>query len=234
MSDSIPAASGGVTLNRVQSRLVDTVAIEQFGIPGVVLMENAGRGCADWIKQHHASHHILIFCGKGNNGGDGAVIARYLSIYNIACTIVLTTPIDKLSGDAAVHMQIAQHMGIPIKVLDHDLSWKNLENLITHSQVLVDALLGTGIAMSVREPYKKLIELINNAHKTVISIDLPSGMDVDTGKPLGECVQAAHTLTLVSNKEGFRFEESHKWTGECHIIPIGIPPKIIQDIRSMS
>jgi len=211
------------TLSRSAVRDVDRAAVEEFGVPGVVLMENAGRNAAELLWLQGVSGPVVICCGKGNNGGDGFVIARHLENRGADVRVLLFAEPDSLSGDAATNCGIVQKAGISLTILAGDIDRPALDAELQHAAWIVDALLGTGIAGTVREPYATVIAAINESPAKVFAVDLPSGLDCDRGEPLGVCVRADVTATFVARKAGFAQPSSKEWTGDVHVIDIGIP-----------
>lgn len=202
-------------LSRDDVRTYDRVAIER-GIPGPVLMENAAGGAARLLMSLGARGPIAIVCGKGNNGGDGFVMARILAAHGFPVEIVLMGPSSELAGDAAIAFAPLRHLGIAISPVDDRL----LQRLY-RSEWIVDALLGTGTRGEIRPAFGQVIETINRARRSVFAIDLPSGLDCDSGVPLGPTVRARHTATFVARKQGFDHPASEAFTGKVHVIPIG-------------
>ena len=218
-----------VVLTREQSRQVDRIAIEHFGIPGVVLMENAGRGCAEILLHvYRVTERVVICAGKGNNGGDGFVIARHLSNAGINVRVLLFAQPDDLKGDAAINFGIIEKMEIPIRAMA-DANPEQIDQSLNDAEWIVDTLLGTGVTGEVQEPYYSAIEAMNRSGKPILAIDLPSGLDCNTGEVLGVAVKARTTATCVSLKTGFTHEEAHHYVGEeIHIIDIGIPKSLFE------
>ena len=214
-----------MTLTREQSRSVDRLAIERFGMSGLVLMENAGRGCAELLQQLGVSGRIAICCGSGNNGGDGFVIARHLENAGLNVHVGLFAPEDKVSGDAAANLRVLQAAGTRLSVFPKAGSSDGVESFLAGAEWIVDALLGTGVASPVREPLAAAIHAINSQEGKVLAIDLPSGLDCDTGAPLETCVRATHTATMVAAKIGFA--AAREYTGEVHVVDIGIPRRLL-------
>jgi len=211
-----------VFLSRVAARDVDRRAIEEFGIPGIVLMENAGLGCAELLMTLGVSGPVLICAGKGNNGGDGFVIARHLQRHGVTVRVLLFCRPEELRGDAAIEFRILESIRVPIRIVADEASFANLADELASASWIVDALLGTGTRGQIREPFLTAIQSINEAEAPVLSVDLPSGMDCDTGAPLGVCVIARETATFVAPKEGFQNQASRTYTGTVHVIDIGI------------
>lgn len=211
-------------LTRAQVREVDRRAIEEFGIPGIVLMENAGRGAAEIIQTRiPAAGRAVIVCGRGNNGGDGFVIARQLTLSGVSAQIFLACDPGLMTGDAATNFAIAQRMGLAITRVDRPEDIATALAAMRSADVLVDALLGTGFVGDVRAPLDDLISAINTVGRRVIAIDVPSGLDCDTGRPCNATVRAAETITFVARKVGFDIPSAADYTGEVHVVGIGAP-----------
>ena len=216
-------------MTREQVRAVDSWAINTLGIPGVVLMENAGRSCAEFIKNKLSdkpNSKVSIFCGTGNNGGDGFVVARHLLNDRFKVTVVVCGEIDKVAGDAKINLNILKKMG---QAIEH-LNPKNtnteiaVQRYAADSDMVVDAILGTGLKGHLQDEYKKLIEAINALNLPILSVDIPSGLDCDTGRPHGAAIQADYTITFVAVKAGFQNTSAAQYTGEVHVASIGIEP----------
>jgi len=223
MSDSI------VRLTRAQVREVDRRAIDEYGVPGIVLMENAAIHAADiaWeMLGRHSDRHVIIFCGYGNNGGDGLAIARHL--HNRGVSVELTFAMSKsTTPDFDTNLRIVRAMGLEMHAIeDSDIA------IWGEPALVVDAILGTGATTAPRGQAKLGIEIIaRETRSPVLAIDLPSGLDCDTGEPLGDtCVRAARTVTFVAEKAGFANPASRQYTGEITVADIGSPRKIIEDL----
>src|SRR5437762_4226923 len=169
-------------LNREQVREIDRRAIEEFGVPGVVLMENAGRGAAEVLLSLGANGPVVICCGKGNNGGDGFVIARHLDNRGVGVRVLLFARPEELTGDAAVNFRIIERAGLPI-LIQPDLA--ALAGELAPAAWVVDALFGTGLSGALRPPFDAIIAAINASGRPVLAVDIPSGLDCDTGLSLG-------------------------------------------------
>src|SRR5262249_41470028 len=194
-----------------QTRELDRRAIEEFAIPGIVLMENAGRGMADLLRSLGLKGKVVICCGKGNNGGDGFVIARWLDARGVAVRIVLFCDPRELTGDAATNWRIVQKCDIPMTVPPESLDDSGLQRELAGAEWIVDALFGSGLRGPVRPPYDRVIAAINDSPARVFAVDIPSGLDSDTGQPLGATVRAHHTATIVAAKQGFATPASRQW-----------------------
>ncbi|GAB4134883.1 MAG: NAD(P)H-hydrate epimerase [Planctomycetaceae bacterium] len=220
------------TMSREEVRTVDRLAIEQFGMPGVVLMENAGRGATEVLLSLGVHEKIVICCGKGNNGGDGFVLARHLENHGCEVQVILFCDPESISGDAAINLHILQAAGTPLLLLDpedHKLGDK-LADLFASAEWIVDALLGTGTVGELREPFPTIIDAINHSPAKVLAMDLPSGLDCDTGKSLNTCVHAHHTVTFVARKQGFDNPESERLTGAVYVVDIGVPIALLRQL----
>lgn len=219
-------------LSRDEVREIDRRAIEELSTPGPILMENAGRGAADLLERLGIDGTVVIVAGGGNNGGDGFVIARHLDCRGYPVRVLLLGNAAKLSGEAAINWKIIEDAGLPCQQLDKDPNLVELESIIRNSAWTVDALLGTGTHGDVREPFSSVIDCLNKSAHNILAIDLPSGLDCDTGKPLGSCIKAAHTATFVARKKGFDVPGASAYTGEVHVIDIGVPRILLDTYRS--
>jgi len=220
---------------REQIRELDRRAIEDYGMPGVILMENAGRGAADVACEmlgNPAKKRALIFCGKGNNGGDGFVIARHLYNRGARVDVVLACIPEQVhpESDAGTNLVIARKMRLPLHVADTGSAQLEAAGMSKQADLIIDALLGTGLSGEVREPYRSLIRLINAADKPVLSVDLPSGLDANTGRVLRATVRADRTATFVLPKQGFALDEGPSHVGKVTVIDIGVPLDLIEEI----
>lgn len=231
------------TLTRAQVRDLDRRAVEEFGMPGVCLMENAGRGAAELFARLNPDRlPAVILCGPGNNGGDGFVIARHLDNRGWPVTVWLVRPetgqtfgfaraaaaVDrKLSPDCAVNAEVWARAR-EVKTNDGSgNAWK--ESLVADVQAagwVIDALFGTGLTRPVAAPFDELVPFVNASGKPVLAVDVPTGLDCDTGEPLGHAVRAAHTATFVAPKRGFTAAAA--WTGAVHVIDIGAPQALVE------
>jgi len=216
-------------LSRVQVREIDHRAAKEFGMPSIVLMENAGLGATEWLMSLGVSGRVLVCCGKGNNGGDGFVIARHLDLQGVAVRLLLFTDPNELSGDAATNWAIASRSGISIEVVPRTPSAFSLPAAsFTDADWIVDALFGTGLAGELRPPWDHVIAWINASHSRVLAVDIPSGLDCDSGQPLGCAVRATHTATFVAPKKGFANPQAAFWTGMIKTISIGAPRVLLE------
>jgi NAD(P)H-hydrate epimerase len=219
-------------LTRDQIREVDRRAIEEFGIPGIVLMENAGRSCAELLRGLGIAGRVTVCCGKGNNGGDGFVIARHLDNWGVPVRVLLFARPDHLTGDAQTNFAILHKSGLPIIVHEGpDVDRNALRRELGGAAWVVDALFGTGLGGPLRAPFDGIVEAVNGGPAQVLAVDLPSGLDCGTGLPVGPTVRAHHTATFVALKKGFAVPGAKEWVGQVHVIDIGVPRAVLQAIN---
>jgi NAD(P)H-hydrate epimerase len=213
-----------IALTREQSRALDRLAIEKYGFSGLVLMENAGRGCVDVLEQLGIDGPVVILCGKGNNAGDGFVIARHLEIRGHECRVLLLSPPEELCGDAAANFAILEKTSLPVVVQpgEYDSHGRG-------AAWLVDALLGTGAQGEPRPPFDAAIRWINSrpAKTRALAVDVPSGLDCDTGLPAKHTVRADFTCTFAAMKIGYLQPAARDYTGTIHVCDIGVPPELM-------
>jgi NAD(P)H-hydrate epimerase len=216
-------------LTRDQSRRVDHIAIVEYQMPGIVLMENASRGAADVAMRMLSSTStatVGIVCGSGNNGGDGLAMARHLHNRGVLVTIFHPTDASKLSPDAAVNCRIVERM--PIRKVP--ATAESIRGF--RCDLLIDAVLGTGPSEPLRPETARLVDAMNANPAPKLAVDVPTGLDCDTGLPLGVAVRATRTATFVAEKVGFAFDHARRYTGQVEVIDIGCPVEVItQAIR---
>jgi NAD(P)H-hydrate epimerase len=216
------------TLDRSRIRELDRRAIEEYGIPGMVLMENAGRGVADKLCELGIAGQVVICCGRGNNGGDGFVVARHLDIRGHDARVLMWSDPGKLSGDAAANFRILQRTDVPIGCFLHGHDPGRLEDQLAGAAWIVDALLGTGAQGEPRSPLDAVIDQLNAAEVPRMAVDLPSGLDCDTGEAAVHTIRADHTCTFVAAKPGFSLADGEQYTGQVHVVEIGAPRKLVE------
>lgn len=204
-------------LNAQQMRNADAMASEKYGIPGMVLMENAAGAVYDHVIQKDYSS-IVIVCGGGNNGGDGFALARLL--YTNGCQVRVFCFADKtrIKGDAALNLSILDKMDVKVET-----SLEELTNALKQCQAVVDAIFGTGFRGEIQGSYKEAIDIINNSGKHVISIDIPSGICSDTGKASNAYIKADCTITFCCKKPGLILETGRQASGLVLVRGISMP-----------
>src|SRR3989339_36284 len=206
-----------VTVSTVRN--FDKKATKVFLIPSIVLMENAGKNVADIILREFKPKSVSIFCGGGNNGGDGFVVARHLYNNNVKVKVFVVHDEYKYSGDARINLKIVKRIKIPVNKIS------NIKGKL-RTDLIIDALLGTGTSGELRETYKEIIKKINSLKKPVVSIDVPSGIDADTGLSLGAVVKANATVTMAAIKKGLLKNEGKKNSGKIYVVDIGIKAEV--------
>lgn len=221
-------------LSRAEVREVDRRAIDEFGMSGLVLMENAGRGCVDVLCSLGRRGPVAVVCGRGNNAGDGFVIARHLDIRGIAVKTVLIAAPDELRGDAAANYAILVRSKVPIADLSQPFSAGKFVAELADVELIVDALLATGATGAPRPPMDEAIRLMNQAQAKRLAVDLPSGLDCDTGWPAEPTFRADHTCTFVAAKIGFTNSAAAAYLGQVHVLDIGAPRLLLQAIAGTS
>lgn len=216
-----------------QMQQMDKNTIESFGIPGRVLMENAGRGALEMLADHFdlEGARVAVVAGRGNNGGDGFVIGRYLMEMGVGVSFFLLSTRDRVQGDARANMDLvldllAEHsLSQFIEIFDQESLEAAVEILLDHD-LFVDAIFGTGLNSDVRGIYRDVIELINDSGKAVFSVDIPSGINADTGAVCGKAIQADATATFAFAKAGHILYPGNLHAGDLEVIDIGIPGHI--------
>lgn len=217
-----------------EMRRLDLAATEEYRIPGLILMENAGRGAVNAIAAHFgdlAGRVVAIVAGPGNNGGDGLVIARNLLRGGACPQVFLLVDPEKLAGDAATNLAMVRALDIPFLVADTPEKIPALRGGLTNCELIVDAIFGTGLTRVLTGHYAEAIAAINGAGRPVVSVDIPSGLACDTGLSLGDCVKAALTVTFELAKPGHFLGDGLKATGILKVVGIGLPTKSINAAR---
>ncbi|RKD33467.1 NAD(P)H-hydrate epimerase [Thermohalobacter berrensis] len=208
-----------------QMRSIDKYCIENIGIPGIVLMENAALKVVENIDKYDS---FTIVAGTGNNGGDGLAIARHLIVKNKKANIYLIGTPEKMSKDCKINYNILLNMNVKINTINQGEDLKSLKESVSTKQVTVDSIFGTGLSGEVRGIYSDVISIINKYSSYTVSVDIPSGLECDTGKVLGISVKADKTVTFQLNKKGFLNPESKKYTGKVKVESIGIPNFVVE------
>jgi NAD(P)H-hydrate epimerase len=211
-------------LTTAQARDLDRRASHEYGIPGLVLMENAARNMAELLARLGATSPVLILCGRGNNGGDGLAMARHLDRLGLDVRIRLYATLDQLSPETATHWAIAERCGFPRQLIAPDaFDPAALAADLAGAAWVVDALFGSGLKGPLRAPFDAVVTAHNRAGKPVFAVDVPSGFDADAGAPLGPCIRATHTAVTVAERVGFARPEARAWLGQVHVVDIGLP-----------
>ncbi len=214
---------------------IDKRAIEEHGIAGLVLMENAGRSLVEALQDKFSeleSSRILIVAGKGNNGGDGFVMARHMAQTGVHVEVLLTGRRQDLKGEARTNADIAHGLGIAVHEVDAG-NLKSFDHKLRHADLIVDAVFGTGLSKPAAGLYQQLFEALNALDTFVVSVDIPSGLDSDSGQIIGPHVQADWTLALALAKRSHLMHPAAQAMGEVWVLDIGIPPQAVdaQQVR---
>ncbi len=217
-------------LNRRQVREVDRRAVQQYGMSGLVLMENAGRGVVDVLCHLGVNGPIVLACGKGNNAGDGFVIARHLDIRSLDVRVLLWIDPEQFTGDARANFEILKQTDVPIQRMDAANAHRQIDAVLSRADWIVDALLGTGARGEPRSPFDVAIDRLNLASARRLAVDVPSGFDCDTGMAARHAFRADHTCTFVASKPGFDMAGAERFTGQIHVLDIGVPAKLIDEV----
>jgi len=214
-----------------QMRAIDKMTIEEYGLPGIVLMERAAGAVTGLVirrLREKGWKRVLILCGKGNNGGDGFAVGRQLFAAGYAPRLVFAGNPGELTGDTLANFRRAGDLSL-VEMLDP----RSLFESIREADIVVDGLLGTGIRGGAREPYRSVIEAVNAGARYTISIDIPSGLDADGAKQSGPVIKARETVTLALPKLGLLTGDGPAFCGKTHVADIGIPKAVIDKADSL-
>ncbi len=210
-----------------EMRRIDTRAIDMFGIPGIVLMENAALGMLRVLKEVYAPKHldqILILAGTGNNGGDGFALARHLYVEGYRVITWVINPDQKeIKGDAAVNLSILHKLSAQVKTITSLEDLQEALPVLLSSAYIVDAIFGTGLTRPLEGVYRALVQKVNESGISVLAVDIPSGIHGETGHVLGYALKAAHTVTFGYKKRGHLFYPGRSFAGHVHTALIGLP-----------
>jgi len=212
-----------------QLQELDRIAIEDFKIKSLTLMENAGRSVAkitiETLKEIQKAK-VNVICGKGNNGGDGFVCARYLIDKRIKTHIFLIGKISQLKNDALINFNLMKDAQDIIEISDLS-ELERAKGILSDCDLLIDAIFGIGLKGDTKEPFKSVIEFLNNTDRPIISVDVPSGLDATTGEQLGKSIRATMTVTFSLVKRGFFINQGPICCGKIIVVDIGIPKELI-------
>src|SRR5262249_8784137 len=189
-------------------------AIRETGLPSLILMENAGRGLAELLVALGVTGKVVVCSGKGNNGGDGLVLARHLDNRRVDVRVLLFGRPEELSPDAALNYRVLAGSGVGVEVHAGEApDFERVRAGLAEAEWVVDALFGTGLRGPLKAPFDRVVGLINDSKKRVLAVDIPSGLDGDTGRPLGPTVRAEHTRPLSVLKNGLVRPAAREWAG---------------------
>ncbi len=227
---------GGV--DRDEMRELDRKAIEDYKILGALLMENAGRNVAEAVIRelgNDSNKKIVVICGKGNNGGDGYVIARHLVNYGCEVQVFLLAKIDDIigDGDAGLNLRAIKNMKIETREVLDCAAVKAMIDHIAGCDLVIDSIFGTGLKGELREPAQSAISELNKLNMPVIAVDIPSGLDCNEGEVLGACVKAKKTVTFALPKKGFFVKDGPAHVGELVVTDISIPKELMDNYSEL-
>jgi ADP-dependent NAD(P)H-hydrate dehydratase / NAD(P)H-hydrate epimerase len=216
-----------------QMKQIDALAINKIGIPGIVLMENAALKVVEeviGIFGDISSKTIAVFAGKGNNGGDAFAVARHLFNKGANVKVYIMSQQSDIKGDAKINLDILAKIGVQTSLLIDNWTINEVGGFLLSSDIIIDGIFGTGLKGKIQSRVKEVIDLINSLKKYTISIDIPSGLDGETGEILGSCIKADKTVTFVLPKKGLTIYPGCDYTGELVIADIGIPQVITNSV----
>lgn len=222
-------------LTASEMREVDRLTTERYGIPSLTLMENAGRGVAEFVRarfQHLERRNIVIVCGKGNNGGDGFVAARHLLAMGAKPIVFLLAGPESLQGDAAANCRRWEEGRGELRVVRDAAAWQASKSAIGAADIILDAILGTGVRGAVEGLPRDAVTSINLRRKdcSVVSVDIPSGLPSDAWDPKADCVTADYTVTFTAPKTGMLLGQAEHFVGDLRVCGIGSPHELIEEI----
>jgi NAD(P)H-hydrate epimerase len=216
-----------LTISCEEMKAMDNYAIKNIGIPSIILMENAALKVVENIDLHNINSFTII-CGIGNNGGDGLAVTRHLILKEKIVDLFIIGNLDKATEDFNINLNILENMGIRFTHVTEEKDLTVLKKSLKRNDLAIDSIFGIGLTRNIEDLYKEVISLINSKSKNILSIDIPSGLDGDTGKVLGISVKANKTITFHLMKEGLLDKE--EYTGKIIVEPIGIPKKATDTI----
>ena len=215
---------------------MDRRTIESFGLPGRILMENAGLGATQFFMERFkdiSNKRIGVIAGRGNNGGDGFVMARYLAQKGMRVTVYLLSEKQNVQGDAAANLSLLLPLKVPVIEMPNAKAFAAHNTEMRHEAIWIDAIFGTGLRSDVKGFFREVIDFLNQLNRPVFAVDIPSGLNSDTGRPCGTCIRADATATFAFAKMGHFLLPGAEYTGNLKIIDIGIPPFIADGVKPL-
>jgi ADP-dependent NAD(P)H-hydrate dehydratase / NAD(P)H-hydrate epimerase len=220
-------------LNASQMREADRATMHDVGIPSIVLMENAGRqvvAALESLFDDLAERSVAVVAGKGNNGGDGFVVARTLHQRGVGITVFLVGRVADVKGDARINLDILGRLGLTVVEVADESAWELHFSEISPHDLIVDALFGTGLTTPLQGLHQTVVADLNASGIPIVSVDLPSGMSADTPELIGDCIDATITVTLGAPKLPLILPPAEQKSGEVVIADIGIPAEVIEQV----
>src|SRR5436190_20387547 len=223
-------------LNSSQMREVDRRTIAEIGIPSLVLMENAGRQVVAAIEAVHGdllTGHVAVLCGRGNNGGDGFVVARTLMQRGIGVSVFLFGRVSEVKGDARTNLEILGRLGLTVVEISDGQAWELHFSEVSKCDLLIDAVFGTGLKAPLAGMMETVVADVNGSGIPVVAIDLPTGLSADHADPIGDCIRATMTVTLAAPKLPLVLPTGEAQAGNIVVADIGIPPEVIENLTGL-
>src|SRR3954464_5021567 len=220
-------------LNTAQMREADRRTIEDIGIPSLVLMENAGRQTVAAMEAMYGDlqeRHVAVLCGRGNNGGDGFVVARTLAQRGVDVAVFLVGRVAEVRGDARINLEILGRLGLTVVEIADSQAWELHFSEVGDCTLIVDAIFGTGLNAPIAGLFESVVTDINASGIPVVAIDLPSGLSADSCDPIGPSIQAALTVTLAAPKIPLVLPPAETHAGDIVIADIGIPAEVLETV----
>ncbi|RPI22630.1 MAG: NAD(P)H-hydrate dehydratase [Acidobacteria bacterium] len=219
-------------LTAEQMREIDRLSTREYGVPSLLLMENAGLNLYLELERRFANLKRLrvgIICGKGNNGGDGMVLARQLVARGNTPDVVLLAQASQVGGDARVQLEILQKSQLEVREIPTEEAWRPFADNLRRYDIIVDAILGTGLTKPLDGFYRRVAEDVNNSGAFVLAVDIPSGMPSDSSLGGSPCIRANLTVTFTAPKIAHVLNQDQESLGEVVVAPIGSPPQLLED-----
>ncbi len=224
-----------IKVSAEQMKELDRRAQDEFGIPGLILMENAGLHAGEIafeLMRGQKNRKVMIFCGPGNNGGDGFVLARHLINNRVSVKVFLLSRKSKIKGDAFINFNILLKMGAPVKEILNAGNLRRIKSELKSAGLIVDAIFGIGLNKNISGIYADIIKLINLQNNTVLSLDTPSGLCAATGRVFGVCVKAKTTVSFGVAKKGFFIRKGPAQVGRLIVVDISLPRTLLSKFKS--
>ncbi|HOX54674.1 MAG: NAD(P)H-hydrate epimerase [Candidatus Omnitrophica bacterium] len=217
-----------------QIQKLDNIAINKYKVDSLFLMENAGKAVAEEvlsILKKRKFKKIAVICGKGNNGGDGLVAARYLVSRGFEVKNFLIGKVKEITSDSRANLDILLNLNQNIFEILDIRTFNGYKKIIKDCEMVIDAIFGVGLKGEVKEPAKTIINFLNRSRKVVVSVDVPSGLDATSGLVLGACVKASSTVSFTLAKKGFFINDGPKFIGKLKVVDIGIPKNLMRAVK---
>ncbi|RKY36622.1 MAG: NAD(P)H-hydrate epimerase [Candidatus Omnitrophota bacterium] len=205
-----------------EALFLDRKAIYHIGIPRLILMENAGRNVAEFLESRTQERDkVVIFAGTGYNGGDALVCARHLFLKTRKIVVYMVGNLSKIKPETAIHLRILENLGMRVRNIERKVNPTRVRGDLTDAGFIVDGLLGTGAIGNLRPPIRDVVEILNSVNVRKVAIDIPTGVDCDSGQVLGVALKADYTVTFKGLKKGMLSPPGNKYCGKIFVTQIG-------------